>query len=176
MKIIAFGASASKTSINKVFADYTARLFVGHDIEVLDLVDYPAPLYTVDVEREQGIPQNIVELNDKLQSADLLIISMAEHNGSYTAVFKNLFDWLSRYNLKMFDQKKMLLLSTAPGGRGGLGVMEAALVRFPIHGAEIVGHFSLPRFQDNFDMEQGIIDPSLAETYLQLIEATKTQF
>ena len=44
-------------------------------------------------------------------------------------------------------------MATAPGGRGGLGVLEAAEKRFPLHGGNIVGTFTLPFFNDNFNKE-----------------------
>jgi len=169
MNIIAFGASYSKDSINKQFAENAARYFPEAHVEVLDLTEYPLPLFTVDIEKEIGIPENAIRFYHKLQSADLIIISLAEHNGSYTAAFKNLFDWVSRHQPKMFDGKKVLLVSTAPGPRGGLGVMGAARTRFPIHGAEIVGNFSLPKFSENFDTLNGITEPTLKEQFETVI-------
>ena len=173
MKVVAFGASASKKSINKEFAEFTAKQFSGNEIEVLDLNDYPLPLYTIDVEKENGIPEMAKSFYTRLHKADLIIISLAEHNGTYTAVFKNLFDWLSRYNRKMFEGKKVILLSTAPGTRGGKGVMDAALIRFPIQGANIIGHFSLPHFKDNYSPEKGIMNTDLNKQFKDLISEIK---
>lgn len=173
MKIIAFGASASKNSINKTFAAYTAHQFNQAEVEILDLNDYPLPLFTTDIEQAEGIPAPVHPFLGKLQSADLIIISLAEHNGTYTTAFKNIFDWTSRLQLKMFEHKAMLLLSTAPGPRGGLGVMEAARTRFPIHGATLLGTFSLPKFKENFDEQLGITDPELNENYRLVLEGVK---
>ena len=92
-KIIAFGASSSKTSINKQFAVYAANEFKGATVEVLDLNDYEMPVFSVDKEKESGIPQLAHDFFSKIGSADLLVISFAEHNGSYSAAFKNIFDW-----------------------------------------------------------------------------------
>lgn len=169
MKVLAFAASNSTQSINKKFLSYVLTKFHQHETELLDLNDYDLPLYSIDREKSAGIPDLVAQFSKKLDEADLIIISLAEHNGSYTAVFKNLFDWLSRYKLKMFDAKKMLLFSTAPGPRGGRGVMDAALVRFPIHGAEILGHFCLPKFQENFDEVRGITNIDLAVEFDDLI-------
>lgn len=173
MKIVAFAGSASKSSINKSFAIFTAQQFAENDIEVLDLNDYQLPIFIIDVEKANGFPKKVIEFDVKLKEADLIVISLAEHNGSYTAVFKNLFDWLSRYNLKMFENKKVILLSTAPGARGGLSVLETALGRFPRHGANIIGHFSLPNYYDNFDSEKGIINLELKAEFSQFIEKLK---
>ena len=161
MKILAFGASASKHSINKQLAHYVAAQFKGHDIELIDLLDFAVPIYTIDLENEEGYPSSVLQLMSKIKEADLIIISFAEHNGSYTAWFKNLFDWLTRVESKFLSERKVLILATSPGARGGLSVLQAALERLPRHGADIVGSFSLPNFKENFDPEKGIVNPDL---------------
>lgn len=173
MKIVAFGASCSKNSINKCFARYAASQFNSAETEVLDLNDYELPLFTVDAESETGIPKNARSFLDKLESADLLIISMAEHNGSYTAAFKNLFDWTSRIKANIFEGMKILLLSASPGKRGGLGALEAARSRFPRHGAEIIGDFSLPYYDDNFNPETGISDQELDNQFKATVSSVQ---
>lgn len=175
MKIIAFGASHHKASINKIFAGYAASQFKNATVELLDLNDYELPLFTVDREQEIGHPQAAHDFVTKMEEADLLIISMSEHNGSYTASFKNLFDWASRVKLKLFDGKKMLLLSTATGAGAGVHVIEAAKTRFPRHGAEIIATFSLPRFKDNFSMEKGILIDELRTEFNFAIAHTKEE-
>jgi NAD(P)H-dependent FMN reductase len=173
MKIVAFGASASKNSINRQLAHFAARQFEHADLELLDLTDFPLPLYTIDTEMNSGFPENVGRFLEHLRSADLIIISMAEHNGSYTAAFKSLFDWLSRMELKMFNNKKMFLLSTSPGQRGGMSSLETAKSRFPKHGADIIADFSLPRFHENFDPIQGIINPELKSIFDEKISLVK---
>lgn len=168
MKVIAFGASYSKHSINRKFAAYAASL-ISEDFEVLDLNKYQLPLFTVDLEAEIGHPDTISEFLADIDRADLLVISMGEHNGSYQAAFKNLMDWTSRVKAKFFENKKILLLSTSTGGRGGKGVLEAALDRFPRHGATIIDHFSLPNFNDNFQEPVGIVEESLTLQFKELI-------
>ena len=108
MKIMAFGASYSKQSINKQFAEFAASQFSDATIEVLDLNQYQLPLFTVDIESELGSPAPVKAFLEKIEEADLLIISMAEHNGSYTVAFKNLFDWTSRLKMKLFEHKNKI--------------------------------------------------------------------
>lgn len=88
---------------------------------------------------------------EKIDAADLLVISLAEHNGAYTAAFKNHFDWLSRMqDRKAWGDKNIFVMATSPGGRGGKGVLEIAADRFPRNDGAVVGTFSFPRFNDNF--------------------------
>jgi NAD(P)H-dependent FMN reductase len=173
MNILAFGASTSKQSINQKFAAYAAHSFAGESIEILDLNNFPLPVFSVNLEAESGHPQAVHDFIAKLDWADVIIISLAEHNGSYSAAFKNLFDWASRVKGEMFKGKKLILLATSPGARGGQTVLAAALNRFPFHGAEIVGHFSLPKFNENFNAETGITEPQLLAAFNLMIEQAK---
>jgi len=157
-KIIAFGASSSKNSINKQLATYAAHLFENATVEVLDLNDYEMPIFSVDKEKN-GIPEEAQNFYNKLGEADLIVLSLAEHNGNFSAAFKNILDWASRINAKTFQEKEMLLLATSPGARGGNSVLEIASKRFPFQGANIKGSFSLPSFYENFDIVNGIINP-----------------
>lgn len=89
-----------------------------------------------------------------------MVLSLAEHNGAYTTAFKNLFDWMSRIDVKVFNGKPMLLMATSPGARGGASVLAMAQERFPCHDSNIVEVFSLPSFSDNFS-EGKIINDTL---------------
>ena len=85
MKVIAFAASNSKQSINKQLVTYAASLLENADVELLDLNDYELPLFSVDIEKEIGQPALAQAFLDKLGHADALVISLAEHNGNYSA-------------------------------------------------------------------------------------------
>lgn len=157
MKIIAFAGSPSKNSINKKLATYAASLFEKADVEILDLNDYQMPLFSVDIEAEIGQHELAKTFLVKMQSADFLVLSLAENNSNYSAAFKNVFDWCSRITVKVFQQKPMLLMATSPGGRGGANVLEIAKNAFPRYGTDIKATFSLPSFNENFDAEKGVI-------------------
>ncbi|MBU2060849.1 MAG: NAD(P)H-dependent oxidoreductase [Bacteroidetes bacterium] len=157
MKIVAFGASPSKNSINKKLATYAASLFENAEVEVLDLNDFSMPIFSIDV--EEGIGQHALAQSflDKMALADFLVVSLAENNGNFSAAFKNIFDWCTRIQKEVFQNKPMLLLATSPGGRGGITVLELAKGAFPRFGTEVKGSFSLPNFDTNFDTEKGQI-------------------
>jgi NAD(P)H-dependent FMN reductase len=152
--IIAFAGSNSKTSINKKLATYASTLVEGTQATVLDLNDFELPLYGIDYEEEHGIPKNAHNFLEHIKSSDGIILSLAEHNGAYATVFKNIFDWMSRIDGKLWSDKPMLLMATSPGARGGATVLEVAKGRFPYMGGNIVGMFSLPSFYDNFSEEK----------------------
>lgn len=160
-KIIAFGASSSSESINKTLAIHIANKVSDASITIVDLQEYMLPLYSVDVEEKSGIPEGAYRFNELIETADGLVISLAEHNGTYTAVFKNLLDWLTRIGMNVWKGKPMLLASTSPGRRGGATVLAAAKSYFPFMEGNIVTDFSLPSFHKNFS-NAGIVNPELA--------------
>ena len=169
MKIIALGGSNSKNSINKQLAVYSAKLITQAEVKVIDLNDFEMPIYGIDEENKNGIPKKAEELLKEIHSADGIVISLAEHNGAYSAVFKSIYDWMSRINPKLWNNIPMLLMATSPGGRGGLSVLEIAKNTFPRMGANLVGTFSLPFFTTNFS-ENGIQDVELKNKLDQVIQ------
>jgi NAD(P)H-dependent FMN reductase len=169
MKIIAFGASSSKNSINKKLASCAAHLFENAEVEVLDLNDFAMPLFSIDIEKELGKHPLAQQFLDKIASADVLVVSMAEHNGNYSAAFKNLFDWCSRISGKVFQEKPMLLLSSSSGEKGGANCLSIAQNAFPFYGGNIKATFSFPSFSENFDLEKMEISNSELDQQLKAI-------
>ncbi len=162
MKILAFAASSSRSSINKALVRHAAErlraeLLPRAELELLDLNDLEVPTYSIDRERADGIPAAATRFFEMIGSADALIISFAEHNGAYTAAYKSLYDWASRIDAKVFQGKPLLALSTSPGGRGGKSVLEVATKAAPRFGAELIASLSVPRFHNNFDKERGAL-------------------
>ncbi len=177
MKILAFAGSNSKHSINKKLVTWVADQFTFGDVCFLDLNDFEMPLFGVDREAEVGIPAMAYEFAKHIDRADLLIISLAEHNGAYSVAFKNIFDWVSRIpNRKMFADKPIFLMATSPGRRGGKTVLKIAADRFPRNGGKIIGTFSLPGFEANFSTEKGIVNPQYLQQILAEIERIQQLF
>lgn len=169
MTVIAFAASNSKQSINKHLATYAVGLLENVNSEVLDLNDYELPIFSEDLEKEIGQPESAKAFLAKIAASDVVIISFAEHNGSYSAVYKNLFDWCSRITPKVYKDKQVVFLSTSPGSSGAASVLAAATASAPYFGADVKASLSVPRFYDNFDVESGqITNNDIRE---QLVEA-----
>ncbi|MEM6626600.1 MAG: NAD(P)H-dependent oxidoreductase [Pseudomonadota bacterium] len=179
MKTLAFAASSSRKSINKRLVAYAAELLARDvmetAIEVVDLNDYDAPLYSIDREMANGVPQAAVDFKAKIASADQILISLAEHNGSYTAAYKSLFDWMSRLEGKVYEGKSVVLLSTSPGGRGGMSVMELAVRTIPFFGAELRGSLLVPKFHEVFDIDKGeLTDAALKADLVKALSGFKS--
>ena len=168
--IIAFAGSNSKNSINKKLAVYAANQLEGANVTALDLNDFDLPLYGIDLEMEKGIPTDAQRFLDLIKGADGIVLSLAEHNGAYSTAFKNVFDWMSRINGKVWSDVPMFLMATSGGARGGATVLQIAKGRFPYMGGNIVADFSLPSFGDNFS-DEGITDIALKKTFENSVSA-----
>jgi chromate reductase len=157
MKILAFGTSNNRQSINHSLALYAAGLAANAEVEMLDIHDYEMPIFSDEREQQLGQPPQARAFRQKIVEADALVVSFAEHNGSYTAAYKNLFDWASRIDGSVFQNKPVVYLSTSPGPGGAANVLAAAVNSAKHFGATVVASMSVPRFHDNFDSDAGHI-------------------
>ncbi len=174
MNILAFAASNSDSSMNRKLVTHAGDLIKQHlfahaTIIPLDINDYEMPIYSPMRERADGIPALAQAFFAAIGAADAILISFAEHNGGLSAAYKNLFDWTSRIDAKVYQGKKCVFMATSPGGRGGQGVLNGAKASAPHFGADLVGDFSLAKFYDAFDADNGRLRES-ADT-ARLLEA-----
>ena len=177
MKILAFAASNSSQSINKTLVTYAAEQLATAEqlaqqsdasYEVLDLNDFEMPIYSADREEQGGIPAPAHAFREKIAQADVLLIAYAEHNGSYTAAYKNIFDWASRIDRDVYQNKAAVLLATSPGPGGAQNVLNQAVGSAPYFALDVKGSFSLPSFFDHFDQQAGqLTNQELAEQLQQ---------
>lgn len=168
MKILAFAGSNSSKSINHRFIKYIVNNFYDHNVDVIRLTDYDIPLYSIDIENK-GFPQEVIRLHSKIREADGLIISVAEHNGNITAFFKSIIDWISRYDREFLKDKKWLLLSTAPGKRGGASALAIAKKTLDYFKGNLVGTYSLRNFKSVL-IDGEIIDDSIKNEIRELVK------
>ncbi|UTW01078.1 NAD(P)H-dependent oxidoreductase [Marinomonas rhizomae] len=157
MKVLTFSTSNSKNSINKKLAFYAAQQINNADVSLIDINDFEMPIYSEDREKESGIPQLAHDFYNAIGTADSIVMSFAEYNGSYTSAYKNLFDWTSRIDMKVFQNKPVIMLSTSPGPSGAQSVLAAAQASAPYFAANVINAISLPSFFDNFDANKGVV-------------------
>ena len=126
-RILAFAGSTRTASFNKKLVRIAAEgaRAAGAGVTLVDLRDYPMPLYDGDLEAAQGQPEKARELKALFLDNDGLLLSCPEYNSSITGVLKNTIDWLSRPvpnepPLAAFTGKVAALMSASPGALGGL--------------------------------------------------------
>lgn len=173
MKLIALSGSSSSTSINRILLQSAiAGLPADVTVQQVSVRDLKAPMFSVDLERSDGIPDSIATLHAEIQSADALILASPEHNGSMPAMLKNTIDWLSRVKSEQkFFAIRLALISTSPGRRAGATNLEHIAALAPFWGATVVGTFSLPSFGQTFDRESSrLIDPAHRDALTALVK------
>ncbi len=167
--VIAFGASTSKKSINQQLALWAASQLKDTKVEDVNIIDFEVPIYNIDREETFGIPDKIKEFKELIKKSAGIVISLAEHNGNFTSAFKNLYDWLTRLDRTVWEEKPMLVLATSPGPGGAKTVMELALKSFPYAGGNIKGSFSLPSYYDKFERDD-ISDENLNKAFKEQLD------
>lgn len=162
MHVLAFGASNHSASINGALARFTADRFKEKFrsdavIEFLDINDYEMPIYSIDREKADGIPQRAKDFFAKIGGADALIISYAEYNGSYSSAWKNIYDWMSRIDAKVYQDKPVVALAATPGPRAGAGVLGAVEATAPFFGIDLKGVVGVGVWGEAVDPETGAL-------------------
>lgn len=127
IKVLAFSGSARADSYNQRLVEVAARASetVGADVTLINLRDFPLPLFDEDLERDNGAPENATKLKQLFLDHDGLLISCPEYNSSITPLLKNTIDWVSRPvegepRLAAYQNKVASLMSASPGALGGL--------------------------------------------------------
>lgn len=159
-KVLVFAASNSRTSINRQLAEHSGRVLSSEvmtvvEVETLDLNDFEMPIYSAERAREGGIPALAQAFRDRISTVEGVIVSFPEHNGTYSAAFKNIFDWVSRIDMAVYQKKPVVFLATSPGGRAGRKVLEFATQTAPFFGAEVAGTLAIGPFAERFDADRG---------------------
>ena len=178
MNILAFAASNSTTSINQQLALWSGRQMAKAKVTTLDLNDYELPIYSEAREQTMGTPTQVRQFLSRIKSADLIIIGFAEHNGTFTAAWKNLLDWVTRTDREFFGHTPVLALATSPGAGGARSVLQQAAQSLPFFGAEVVDTISVPHFPDVFDtdrqeLKQGTSRTQILNALAQLSSKTR---
>ncbi len=127
-KILAFAGSSKKGSVNKKLVQIAASAAEneGAKVTVIDLIDYPMPLFNQDLEAERGMPEKAREFKQLLVSHDGFLIASPEYNSAFSPLLKNVIDWASRAEsedeppLLAYKGKMAAIMAASPGGLGGL--------------------------------------------------------
>jgi len=126
-KVLAFAGATRTESWNKKLVRVAVRAAeqAGGEVTLIDLRDYPMPLYDGDLERDHGLPPKARELKALMVATDAFLLSCPEYNSSISGVLKNTIDWISRPQPEetrylAFKGKVAGLLSASPGNLGGV--------------------------------------------------------
>jgi NAD(P)H-dependent FMN reductase len=166
-RILAFAGSTRRDSFNKKLVPIAARgaRDAGADVTLIDLKDFPLPLFDQDLEAEQGMPENGKKLKQLFIDHDGLLIASPEYNSSVTAVLKNAIDWVSRPApgeppLVAFKGKVATLMSASPGALGGLrGLVHVRSILGNLGVLVLPDQIAVARAHEAFRPDGSLLDP-----------------
>lgn len=165
-RILAFAGSTRNESFNKKLAQIAAKgaREAGAEVTVIDLKDYPLPLFDQDLEAADGLPENAMKLKKLFLDHHGFVIASPEYNSSITAVLKNTLDWISRPtpgepSLAAFRGKVASLVSASPGALGGLrGLVHLRAILGNIGVIVLPDQIAVPKAHEAFDGEGSLKD------------------
>ena len=167
--ILAFSGSTRADSLNHRLVAIAAQgaKASGASVKLIQLKDYPMPLYDGDWEDRHGIPDSARALKALMLSHHGLLVACPEYNSSITAVLKNCIDWLSRrvedeIPLQCFKGKVVSLMSASPGALGGLrGLVHVRSILGNLGCIVLPEQVAVPSANKAFDSEGRLSDQLL---------------
>lgn len=177
MKILAFAGSTRTDSYNKRLAGDAAELArqLGATVTLIDLKDYPMPLYDADLEI-QGMPDHAKRLRTLMIESDAILIASPEYNSSIPAVLKNALDWASRNETggpsrEAYQGKRFALMSASPGKFGGSrGLVHLSRIIEALGGEIVPTQVSIPEAHHYFSVSARPEHPQLREEIESLVD------
>ena len=170
-RILALAGSARSDSYNKQLVRIAAKAAsaAGAEVTLVDLRDYPLPLFDEDLEKEQGLPENAAQLKLMFIEHQGLLLSCPEYNSSITPLLKNTIDWVSRRAegeapLTAYRGKVAALMAASPGALGGLrGLVHVRSILSNIGVIVLPDQVAVPRAFEAFDDEGNLKDEKQLE-------------
>lgn len=165
-KILAFAGATRSGSNNKKLIRLAARdaEAAGAAVTLIDLADYPLPLFDGDLETKDGLPANGRKLKDLFIAHHGLLLAAPEYNSSITGVMKNAIDWVSRPvkgepPLNGFTGKFAALLAASPGALGGLrGLVHVRMILGNLGVVVLPNQLAIAKADAAFDATGEMVD------------------
>lgn len=180
LNVLAFAGSARKDSVNHKLVIEAAQLAESMNAKttIINLKDYPIPLYDGDLEAAQGMPENAKKLRKLMIESDIILIASPEYNASLSALLKNTIDWASRSETagssrEAFKGKKFVIMSASPGSSGGArGLIHLRTIVEAIGGTVMPKQVVVADAFIAFDEQGHLKNPKLKSELEQLIKET----
>ena len=161
IRILAFSGSARRESLNKKLLAVTVAAVRGGGgkVTLVDLTDFPLPVYNGDLEDAKGMPANAKKLIRLINRHPALLIASPEYNSMITPLLKNTVDWCSRADVNPFTGKVAAVVSASPGQFGGVRSMKLAQQLLLHLGCHVVpAQCFLPKAHEAFDDKGALKD------------------
>jgi NAD(P)H-dependent FMN reductase len=172
-RILAFAGSSREQSYNVRLLQILAQgaRSQGAEVTVLDMRDYPLPLFNEDLEAK-GRPENVGKLKKLFLQHDGLLIASPEYNSSISPLLKNTIDWVSRPDegeptLAAYQGKVAGIVAASPGGLGGLrGLVHLRAILSNIGVTVVPKQMAIAQAYQAFDEQGNLVDQKQHSTVL----------
>lgn len=176
-KLLFLAGSARKDSLNKKLVKEASAIAseLGASVTLIDLKDFPMPIYDGDLESESGLPENAKKLKKLFCEHDGFFISSPEYNSSVSALLKNSLDWISRKegnepSLVAFNGKVAALVAASTGALGGLrGLVTLCMMLGNIGVFVVPKQFALATADKAFDGNGKLTDTKQVESLRSVV-------
>jgi NAD(P)H-dependent FMN reductase len=150
-------------------------------VTLIDLDDYPMPVYHGDLEAAEGLPEHARRLRALFLEHDGLLIASPENNSSVSALLKNAIDWLSRSigdgkgvnsGLAPYRGKVAALIAASPSPFGGTRQLPHLRQILASLGVTVVpSQLALQHADHAFGPDGALLDPKVHEAVRRIADA-----
>lgn len=184
-RIVAFAGSARDGSFNRKLVRVAAAVAAdaGAEVTLIDLRDYPLPIYNGDIEARDGLPDNVGKLKTLLYGQHGLLIASPENNASVSALLKNTLDWVSRPSGGPGDMVKLkgkvaAMLTATTGVMGGLrGLVALRAILQTLGVLTLAEQYGLSRaneaFADDGSLRDAAAHGAMSQVVVRLVDVTR---
>jgi chromate reductase len=179
-KLLFLAGSARENSFNKKLARLGAQIAEANGLAatLVDLGDYPMPLYDGDLESREGPPLNARKLKALMQVHPGVFIASPEYNASITPLLKNTLDWISRIRdeneapLQVFKTRVFAIGAASPGGFGGVRslITLRQVLALGLGALVLPEQITVPRALDAFDEKGHLKDKGQQQLLKRVVE------
>jgi chromate reductase, NAD(P)H dehydrogenase (quinone) len=181
MRLMFFAGSTREGSYNQKLARLAHRIAEANGIEgvVIELKDYPMPLYNGDLDASEGPPKAAREFKALLREYQGVFIASPEYNSSIAPLLKNTLDWVTRVRakgetrLEVFRSRVFAISGASPGNYGAMRSLLhlRQILEVGIGATVIPQQLALPRAGDAFEEDGSLKDKTLQEMLKAVVEA-----
>ncbi|MGZ5862291.1 MAG: NADPH-dependent FMN reductase [Methyloceanibacter sp.] len=184
MRLLFFAGSTREGSYNKRLARLAQHIAQANGVEgvFVDLRDYTMPLYSGDLEAEQGPPVAAREFKALLSEYQGVFVASPEYNSSITPLLKNTLDWVTRVRgkgesgLEVYKSRVFAISGASPGYYGAMRSLLhlRQILEVGIGATVIPQQMALPRAGNAFADDGSLKDKSQQSLLKDVVEALAT--
>lgn len=181
MRLLFFAGSTREGSYNRKLAALARHIAEANGIEavLIDLKDYPMPIYNGDLETRDGPPERARAFKALLGEYQGVFIASPEYNSSVPPLLKNTLDWVTRVRakgesgLEVFKTRVFAISGASPGYYGTMrSLMHLRQILTVGMGATVIPQqIALPRAMDAFEADGSLKDKAQQDLCKSVVEA-----